>query len=66
MSSDVLRERVRERLVAIIEMYAGQGDNRSVHAADAILREFALRPVAVGTVGEGGEVKLGTKPASPA
>lgn len=57
---DGLRERVRERLLALISHHiTGQFLDGEVELADAILREFRIQPVSVGTVGEGGEVKLG-------
>jgi len=49
-----LRERVRERLVSLIGQHVNQGDDYLLpnveEAADAILREFRLQPVAWGRV----------------
>lgn len=52
-----LRERVRERLIAI--MSEGVAEGRWIgETADAIMREFALRPVSQGKVdAETGEVE---------
>jgi len=54
-----LRERVRERLAEIIFDAAAQEHptNAAQKAADAILREFRLQPVAWGRVTEGEEVE---------
>jgi hypothetical protein len=54
-----LRERVRERLIDLIDDYhdSAAGLMLSADAADAILREFRLQPVAWGRVTEGGEVE---------
>lgn len=60
--TDTLRERVRERLEALIEEKTSTHDRSTVYgiyeAADAILREFRLQPVVVGRVGDGGEVEF--------
>jgi hypothetical protein len=52
--------RIRERLMALMTENLGVHEvmlNRD-KLADAIMREFALRPVAHGVVGEDGEVEL--------
>jgi hypothetical protein len=52
-----LRERVRERLAQIIEEVAIGGFGKVLPAADTIMAEFRLQPVAWGRVTEGGEVE---------
>jgi hypothetical protein len=52
-----LRERVRERLMLIIGDATNDDYDAAARAADAILREFRLQPVAWGRVTEGGEVE---------
>ena len=66
-----LRERVRERLGQLIDPLAWENRDKpdypdyygradwleTLAKADAILREFALRPVSQGVVGEDGEVQ---------
>jgi hypothetical protein len=49
-----LRERVRERLWELIDEHTETHDGSKVHfiydAADAIMKEFALRPLSQGVV----------------
>jgi len=59
-----LRERVRRKLARLIRTTIAANDGQGVadsvgelDLADAIMREFALRPVASGKVGDGGEVE---------
>jgi hypothetical protein len=46
---------IRERLFTLVEAKWAEGEHA---VTDAIMREFALRPVAQGVVGEDGEVEL--------
>jgi hypothetical protein len=52
-----LRERVRERLIAAIERgcWPAPTAESAARTADAILREFALRPVSQGVVNSDSE-----------
>lgn len=57
--SDTLRERIKDRLAEIISDYHDSMDGlmMSHDAAEQILREFRLQPVAVGKVTGEGEVE---------
>lgn len=51
-----LEERYRERLGNLVDQHAWVHEAQKARLLDAILREFALRPVAQGKVGEDGLV----------